>query len=109
LAFYAIQNAAQAGWSPVLFRVMEGISAYLLPGSIIFLLLLIAGTADLHHLFIWMDEEVVKTDHLIQGKTGYLNKAFFLIRAVIFLAGWNLYRYYARKNSIAQDDATDNT
>lgn len=108
LAFYAIQNAAQAGWSPVLFRVMEGISAYLLPGSIIFLLLLIAGTLDLHHLFIWMDEEVVKTDHLIQGKSGYLNKTFFLIRAVIFLAGWNLYRFYARKNSLAQDDATDN-
>ena len=29
LAFYAIQHAAQAGWSPVLFRVMEGITAYL--------------------------------------------------------------------------------
>ena len=28
LAFYAIQYAAQAGWSPVLFRVMEGITAY---------------------------------------------------------------------------------
>jgi hypothetical protein len=108
LAFYAIQNAAQAGWSPVLFRVMEAITAYLLPGSIIFLLLLIAGTMDLHHLFIWMDENVVKTDHLIEAKSGYLDKVFFLIRAVIFLAGWNLYRYYARKNSIAQDDAIDN-
>ena len=31
LAFYAIQRAAQAGWSPVLYRVMEGITAYLLP------------------------------------------------------------------------------
>ena len=31
LAFYAIQIASQAGWSPVLFRVMEGITAYLLP------------------------------------------------------------------------------
>ena len=31
LAFYAIQRAAQAGWSPLLFRVMEGITGYLLP------------------------------------------------------------------------------
>ena len=31
LAFYAIQRAAQAGWSPVLFRVMEGITAYSSP------------------------------------------------------------------------------
>lgn len=108
LAFYAIQNAAQAGWSPVLFRVMEGISGYLLPGSIILLFLLVAGVLHWHHLFIWMDEEVVAADHLIQGKTGYLNGPFFLIRAVIFLGGWNLYRFYARKNSLAQDDATDN-
>jgi hypothetical protein len=26
--FYAIQQVAQAGWSPVLFRVMQGITAY---------------------------------------------------------------------------------
>jgi ABC-type multidrug transport system fused ATPase/permease subunit len=36
LAFYAIQNVAQAGWSPVLFRVMQGITAYLPVGSLIF-------------------------------------------------------------------------
>lgn len=109
LAFYAIQNAAQAGWSPVLFRVMEGISSYLIPGSIIVFLLLVAGTLDLHKIFIWMDAKVVAEDHLIQGKVGYLNKPFFLIRAAIFMAGWILYRQYARKNSLAQDEATDNT
>jgi hypothetical protein len=27
-AFYAIQQVAQAGWSPVLFRVMQGITAF---------------------------------------------------------------------------------
>lgn len=109
LAFYAIQNAAQAGWSPVLFRVMEGVSAYLIPGAIIVFLLLVAGTLDLHKIFIWMDKDVVAADHLIQGKTGYLNKPFFLIRAAIFMAGWIIYRQYARKNSLAQDEATDNT
>jgi hypothetical protein len=109
LAFYAIQNAAQAGWSPVLFRVMEGITGYLLPGSIIVLLLLVAGVMGLHHIFIWMDPKVVAEDHLIQGKSGYLNGAFFLIRAVIFIGGWNAYRYFARKYSLAQDDANDNT
>ncbi|GGB69959.1 quinol:cytochrome C oxidoreductase [Flavobacterium suaedae] len=108
LAFYAIQNAAQAGWSPVLFRVMEGISAYLVPGAVIVFLLLVAGVLDLHHIFIWMDEEVVKGDHLIQGKSGYLNGTFFLIRAAVFMGGWILYRQYARKKSIAQDEATDN-
>jgi hypothetical protein len=111
LAFYAIQYAAQAGWSPVLFRVMEGITAYLLPGSIIFFILLLAACFHIGHngIFIWMDPEVVKADHLIQGKSGYLNVPFFLIRAVIFLAGWNLYRYLSRKNSLANDDANDDS
>lgn len=108
LAFYAIQNAAQAGWSPVLFRVMEGISSYLIPGAIIVFLLLVAGTLDLHKIFIWMDKDVVAEDHLIQAKSGYLNKGFFLIRAAIFMGGWIFYRQYARKKSLAQDEATDN-
>lgn len=108
LAFYAIQNAAQAGWSPVLFRVMEGITGYLIPGSIIVFLLLVAGVMDMHHLFIWMDDAVVEKDALMKAKSGYLDETFFLIRAALFMGGWILYRQYSRKNSLAQDDATDN-
>jgi hypothetical protein len=37
LAFYAFNIVSQAGWSPVLFRVMQGITAYLPLGSICFL------------------------------------------------------------------------
>ncbi len=109
LAFYAIQNAAQAGWSPVLFRVMEGISSYLIPGAIIVFLIFVAGALDYHKIFIWMDKDVVAHDRLIQAKSGFLNKTFFLIRAAIFMGGWILYRQYSRKNSLAQDEATDNT
>jgi hypothetical protein len=109
LAFYGIQNAAQAGWSPVLFRVMEGITSYLIPGAIIVFLLLVAGVLQWHHLFIWMDPKVVAEDHLIQGKSGYLNGTFMLIRAAIFMGGWIFYRQYSRKNSLLQDEATDNS
>jgi len=107
LAFYAIQRAAQAGWSPVLYRVMEGITAYLLPGGIVVIVILVLSTLHLNHLFIWMDPEVVAHDKLIAGKTGFLNAPFFLTRAVIFLSGWVLYRYFSRKFSLAQDSATD--
>ena len=107
LAFYAIQRAAQAGWSPVLYRVMESITAYLLPGGIIVLVILALSGMHMNHLFIWMDPEVVAHDKLIAGKTGFLNVPFFLIRAVIFLSGWSLYRYFSRKFSLAQDLADD--
>ncbi|UNY99267.1 quinol:cytochrome C oxidoreductase [Zhouia spongiae] len=109
LAFYAIQRAAQAGWSPLLFRVMEGITAYLLPGAAIVFVILVLSGMHLNHLFIWMDSEVVAHDELIQGKTGFLNVPFFLIRALIYIAGWVAYRHFSRKFSIAQDTAEDDS
>lgn len=111
LAFYAIQNAAQAGWSPVLFRVMQGITGFLPIGSIIFFILLVLAAMHVGHngMFVWMDKEVVAEDKLIQGKAGYLNVPFFLIRAAIFLLGWNFYRYLSRKLCLAQDASNDNS
>lgn len=109
LVFYALQYAAQAGWSPVLFRVMEGITAYLLPGSIIIFIILLLSGLHLNHLFIWMDPEIVAHDEIIQAKSGYLNVTFFLIRALIYLVGWNLFRYLLRRNSLRIDeDSTNN-
>lgn len=114
LAFYAIQQVAQAGWSPVLFRVMQGITSYLLPGSVIFFIILLLSGMHFNHLFIWMKEGVTEVgnpnyDHLIAGKSGYLNFPFWIIRAGLFLIVWNLYRYYSRKNCLAQDESNDNT
>ncbi len=104
LVFYAIQYAASAGWSPVLYRVMEGITAYVLPGSIIvFFLVVFAGT----HFYPWQNEELVATDKILQGKEVYLNFPFFVIRAVLYLIGWNLYRFVSRRNSLAQDTAVN--
>jgi len=107
LAFYAIQYAAQAGWSPVLFRVMEAITAYLLPGGLIVFVLLVLSGLHLNHLFVWMDPEVVAHDEIIQNKTAYLNVPFFLIRAAIYLGGWAFFRHLLVKNSRKMDDAKD--
>ncbi len=107
--FNQIQYAASSGWSPVLFRVMEGISSYLLPGSILFFILLLASSFHINHLFIWMDPEVVAHDTIIQGKTGFLNVPFFLIRAVVFLLGWNIFRFVSRRNSLKLDATGDLT
>ncbi|WP_299115762.1 quinol:cytochrome C oxidoreductase [uncultured Winogradskyella sp.] len=110
LAFYAIQYASQAGWSPVLFRVMEGITSYVLPGGLI--VLTIAFFAD-SHLFVWLKEGITEVGHenydkLVANKSSWLNKTGFFIRGAIFLGGWSLYRYFSRKFSIAQDSADDN-
>tara|TARA_R100000935_G_scaffold13736_3_gene27443 strand:- start:2461 stop:3861 length:1401 start_codon:yes stop_codon:yes gene_type:complete len=113
LAFYAIQHAAQAGWSPVLFRVMEGITAYLPWASVIIIILLLLSVFHVNHIFHWMDGDLInpespKYDKLIAGKSSWLNPTWFIIRACIYLLGFNLYRYFSRKWTLNQDDAEDN-
>jgi hypothetical protein len=108
LVFYAIQIAAQAGWSPVLFRVMEGITAYLIPGGIIMLILIALSSFNFNHLFVWADPEVVAHDKLLQGKSGWLNGWGVVIRAIIFLGGWIAYRQLSLKFLRKQDEASDN-
>ncbi|MGB2431322.1 MAG: quinol:cytochrome C oxidoreductase, partial [Flavobacteriaceae bacterium] len=112
LAFYASQRVAQAGWSIVLFRVMEAISANLLPVSIIMLLIIISSALHSNHLFTWMGEGVFdKTsenfDPIVYGKRGWLNVPWWVIRSVIYLLIWNAYRFLIRKNSIKEDTAND--
>jgi hypothetical protein len=112
LAFYAIQQVAQAGWSPVLFRVMQGITAYLPVGSVIFFIILVLCGLHFNHIFVWLKEGVTTPGHenydaIIAGKAGYLNFPFWIIRAAVFLIGWNVYRHFSRKNCLAQDEAND--
>jgi hypothetical protein len=114
LVFYAIQYASQAGWSIVLFRVMEGITAYLLPGSLFILAFLIISVVNGHYFYTWMNPEYYNPqselyDEMLVGKSWWLNVPFWMIRTFIFLLGWNIYRYFAVKNSLAQDSGVDLT
>ena len=110
LAFYAIQYASQAGWSPVLFRIMEGITAYLPWASVIIFGLLLVSVFHGNHIFHWMDPELVNPesddyDKLIANKSGWLNTTRFLIFSAVYLLGWNLYRWYTRRLSVRLDEA----
>lgn len=106
LVFHAIQYVAEAGWSRILFRVFEGVHSYLLPGSIIVaILVLVAGT----YFYPWMDPELVAQDEILQEKSFYLNMPGFIIRMLIYLLIWNVYRYFMTRNSLAQSDMEDYT
>lgn len=112
VSFYALQFVSQAGWSPVLHRVMEAINAYLPVGSIVMFVLLVLSALQVNNIFLWMspelfDPESASYDSLIAGKAGYLNKPFFLIRAAFYLIGWNLYVHFSRKYSINLDETND--
>ena len=108
LTFYAIQRAAQSGWSIVLFRIMEGITGNLFPVTIILFVFLLLGSAHVHHLFVWMAEGVLDPnspdyDPIIEGKSLWLNVPGWTLRAFLYIAGWNIFRYFMRKNSLSED------
>lgn len=112
LAFYAIQWASQAGWSIVLFRVMEGITAYLVPGSLIIIAFLILMAANGHHFYVWMNPDFYDVnsahyDEILVSKSWWLNIPFWMIRAFVYLLGWNFYRYFTRKNSLLLDQTSE--
>lgn len=112
LAFYASQRVAQAGWSIVLFRIMEAITANIVPLSILMFVFVMTSFGHLNHLFTWMgegvfDPESPNYDAIVDGKKWWLNVPGWTIRSVVYLLGWNVYRYFARKYSIAEDTATD--
>ena len=108
LAFYAAQRVAQSGWSIVLFRVMEAITANLVPTSIIMLLVIIASVMHYNHLFVWMETGTMVEGHenfdpIVYGKRLWLNETGWVIRGVLYLLAWNAYRWYIRRNSIVED------
>lgn len=112
LVFYAVQRAASAGWSPVLFRVMEALSAYILPGSILVLLFLVySSVMHGNHMFAWVYTSIDPTaenyDFAMETKDWWLNVPGWLTRSVIYVLIWVGFRHFIVKNSRAQDEATD--
>ena len=112
LVFYAIQWAAQAGWSIVLFRIMEGITAYILPGSILLFAFLLLSGLHMNHIYVWMSEGTFDPssenyDAIIDGKSWWLNTPGWLIRSFIYLFVYNIFRFMLRKNSLALDSSGD--
>ena len=112
LAFYASQRVAQSAWSVVLFRVMEAITANLVPTSIIMLFVVLAAAFHINHMFPWMAEGIVDPtsanyDPIIAGKSWWMNVPGWTIRSIIYLSIWNAYRWFIRRNSIKEDTAND--
>jgi hypothetical protein len=108
-AFYVSQRVANAGWSIVLFRVMEAITNNLHYVSGFMLMFIILTVMHKNHLFPWMAEGIFDPlsdnyDPIIDGKKWFMNLPGWAIRSVIYLLGWNIFRFIIRKKSIQQDN-----
>lgn len=117
--FFAIQYAAQAGWSAPLVRVMISLGYWLPIGAVI----MIASWFVVNHdVFHWthsylFDKNDPQYDKIIDGKGGFffwpLDKGtfplFFVIRMVVFFAVWVFFFNKLRNLSYNEDSIGGNT
>lgn len=103
LFFTAINNLTKAGWVVNVRRICESFTSFL-PYAAGFGLVLLIGAK---HLYVWLNKGIVSQDEILAGKSGYLNLTFFVIRLVVFFAGWLLFKKLLVGASVEQDKTGD--
>ncbi|MDO5510273.1 MAG: quinol:cytochrome C oxidoreductase [Weeksellaceae bacterium] len=106
--FLAIQHVAQAGWSVIVTRVMEAITAFIPIGGVIMLIIFIGSALHWNHLFHWMDETRVdfehqNFDHFIKTKEPWLNIPFWLGRSIFYIVIWTFMAWMLQRKSAILD------
>jgi hypothetical protein len=109
LFFLTLQYATETGWYASVKRVIEGVAGVLPYGmGLLAMILLVITLMDGAHIYIWMDPETTNPashhyDEIIEGKSAYLNKIFFWIRTIIYLATYYIFWNGFRKRSLEED------
>ncbi|OGX85025.1 quinol:cytochrome C oxidoreductase [Hymenobacter lapidarius] len=103
--FLAINYVAYAGWSVMVKRIAEALSAWVIPGAVIMFVVFLIGRHDIFH---WTHEGIMEKgnpnyDAIIAGKSGFLNIPFYLIRTIIYLGIWAYFSWKLRQLSLAED------
>jgi hypothetical protein len=110
--FMAIQYVAYAGWSVVVKRINEALSAWLVPGGV--LMLVIFGVSLINHdIFHWTVPGIMEKtvnghanpnyDAIIAGKSSFLSIPFYIIRTVSYLTIWAVFSWKLRQLSLQED------
>ena len=110
LFFVILQHLTRAGWSVVVRRLAEDVTAIFPLLAILAIPIVVAmllGFDVVHRVYPWTDPEHVAHDPILQGKQGYLNVPFFAIRMILYLALWVMLSNYFYQNSVRQDESRD--
>jgi hypothetical protein len=113
--FFAVQYAAQAGWSSSLIRIPLAFGSWLPYALVILLAVFYLSNFSTHwHLFHWLDHSLYdKTltngspnpnyDPIIADKESYLNLPFYIIRLFGIFLVWMAFFFYMRKINFRED------
>ncbi|MCP4191948.1 MAG: quinol:cytochrome C oxidoreductase [Planctomycetaceae bacterium] len=107
LFFVMLQHLTGARWSVVVRRIAEILASPLPVLGLLSLPIVIPLLFGSSALYTWNDQAVRASDLLIQGKSGYLNAPFFMIRCLGYFLVWGLLCRVFVGYSIAQDKTSD--
>ena len=109
LFFLALQYATETGWYASVKRIIEAVAGFLPYGAgLLAVVLIVITLMDGAHIYQWMDPSTTDPsshhyDKIIDGKSAYLNKVFFWIRTVVYLAVYLMYWRGFRNRSLEED------
>jgi hypothetical protein len=103
LFFTMVQHITRAGWSVTVRRLAENIAWTIGPMLVLFVPVFLGRHHIYHH---WMGADLLE-DHVLAGKSAWLNEPFFLIRVGIYFAIWIGLAWYFRGKSLEQDETGD--
>ena len=102
--FICVTTMAMGGWQVALRRVPEAISSVVpILGIITFLVLMGIIWGGRTDIYIWLDKDLVQHDHILKGKSGFLNPTFFTIWSAISIIMWWLLGRKMRSLSLESD------
>lgn len=105
--FICATTLAWGGWQMAFRRIPEAISAAVpVIGTIALIVLLSIAFGGHHmtHIYHWTDTEAVAKDHILSGKSGFLNLKFYTLWTVLTIAFWSILGYKMRKLSRKLDE-----
>lgn len=110
LFFLSIQFVANAGWSMVVTRVMEGIATYIPIGGALVLIVIVGAALHGNHLYHWMDTSLIDPtgdnyDKYIATKAKlWLNVPSWLIRSFLYVILWSVFMVWIKRTTKKLDD-----
>jgi len=110
--FIAVCVTAYAGWHTTFKRVWEAYSSYMYVGIIFMLILGLGVYLHWHHLYHWADETLLdpnnpEYDEILQGKSSFLNKNWYLFGTLIVVGSWIFFARKFRTISVSEDESGD--
>src|SRR2546428_5967829 len=103
LALGMVHQPSGGAWGVVIRRPI-GAATRPLP---VLTLLFLPIAFGMHRLYGWTDSALVARDEVLQHKHLYLNTPFFVVRAAIYFAVWNILTYFLNAWSLEQDETAD--